>query len=60
MLLTHGVDERVGGLDGRSLRVDEHRLGVDGCRRDPDDTLCVRETTRDTCESTRLRTRTAR
>jgi hypothetical protein len=33
------------GVDGRRLRVDERRLGVDGCRRDPDDTLHVRETT---------------
>jgi hypothetical protein len=23
------------GVDGRRLWVDEHRLGVDGCRRDP-------------------------
>jgi hypothetical protein len=38
--------------------------GVNGCRRDPDDTLRVRETTRttacDTRESTRLRARIAR
>jgi hypothetical protein len=42
------VDERVGGVDGRCLRVDERRLGIDGCRRDPDDTLRVRKTTRTT------------
>jgi hypothetical protein len=48
MLLTRGVDEWV--------------RGVDGCRRDPDDTLRIRETmhttTRDTRELTRLRART--
>jgi hypothetical protein len=51
MLLTRGVDERV-------------RRGVDGCRRDPDNTLRVHETTRtttrDTRQSTRLRARIAR
>jgi hypothetical protein len=51
--------------DRRGRRgVDGSRLGVDGCRRDPDDTLCVREpirtTARDTRESTRLRARIAR
>ena len=44
--------------------VDERRLGVDECRRDPDDTLRVRgtmrTTARDTRESTRLRARKAR
>jgi hypothetical protein len=64
MLLTRGVDERVRGVGRCCLRVDERRLGVDGCRRDPNDMLRVRETTRttacDTRESTRLRARTAR
>jgi hypothetical protein len=32
-------------VDGRRLRVDKLRLGVDGCRRDPDDALRVHETT---------------
>jgi hypothetical protein len=41
MLLTRGVDERVRGVDGRRLRVYERR-------RDPDNTLRVRETTRTT------------
>ena len=54
----------VQGVDGSRLRVDERRLGVDGRRRDPDDALRVRETTRttarDTREPTRLRARTAR
>ena len=46
-----------------SRGVDGHHLVVDGCRRDPDDTLCVRETmrttARDTRESTRLCSRIA-
>jgi hypothetical protein len=48
MLLTRGVDEWV-----RGGGVDERRLGVDGCRRDPDDTLRVREATRTTARDTR-------
>jgi hypothetical protein len=49
MLLTRGINERVRGGGG----VDERRLGVDGCRRDPDDTLRVRETMRTTARDTR-------